>query len=280
MLVGDPKQAIYAFRGGDVHTYLAARRRAGDATCTPRRQLAGRRRRCSVPSTRVLDDAALGDAHIRYRPHHRGRPAGSVTRIRRAGEADAGAAAHRSPSDVAGLTLTPSSGVVQKDAALAFIADGPRRRRGRACCPRAPPDRRPRRGPAPASSCGDVAVLVRPQPGRRDRARRAAGGRRARRRQRQRQRVRHRGGPGTGSPCCGRSSSPAADPGRAQSRSRRFFGWTAAAGWPRPTTPAGTTSTTASTTGAGLLAAARGRRLLAQLDALNDLSPGCCRRGR
>ncbi|MDQ3287021.1 MAG: exodeoxyribonuclease V subunit beta [Pseudomonadota bacterium] len=31
-LIGDPKQAIYGFRGGDVHTYLAAR---GDATIAP-----------------------------------------------------------------------------------------------------------------------------------------------------------------------------------------------------------------------------------------------------
>jgi len=30
-LVGDPKQAIYGFRGGDVHTYLAARARADEA---------------------------------------------------------------------------------------------------------------------------------------------------------------------------------------------------------------------------------------------------------
>ncbi|MBK7952474.1 MAG: UvrD-helicase domain-containing protein [Deltaproteobacteria bacterium] len=31
VLIGDPKQAIYAFRGADVYTYLAARARAGDA---------------------------------------------------------------------------------------------------------------------------------------------------------------------------------------------------------------------------------------------------------
>ena len=30
MLIGDPKQAIYAFRGADVHAYLAAARVAGD----------------------------------------------------------------------------------------------------------------------------------------------------------------------------------------------------------------------------------------------------------
>ena len=30
ILIGDPKQAIYAFRGGDIHTYLRAARTAGD----------------------------------------------------------------------------------------------------------------------------------------------------------------------------------------------------------------------------------------------------------
>src|SRR5690606_31091181 len=30
-LIGDPKQAIYGFRGGDVHTYLAARKCADEA---------------------------------------------------------------------------------------------------------------------------------------------------------------------------------------------------------------------------------------------------------
>ncbi|MBE9608723.1 UvrD-helicase domain-containing protein [Chitinilyticum litopenaei] len=31
VMIGDPKQAIYAFRGGDIHTYLRARREAGGA---------------------------------------------------------------------------------------------------------------------------------------------------------------------------------------------------------------------------------------------------------
>ena len=31
VLVGDPKQAIYAFRGGDVYTYLLARHLADSA---------------------------------------------------------------------------------------------------------------------------------------------------------------------------------------------------------------------------------------------------------
>src|SRR5699024_935249 len=34
LLIGDPKQAIYAFRGGDIHAYLAAARAAGDARYT------------------------------------------------------------------------------------------------------------------------------------------------------------------------------------------------------------------------------------------------------
>ena len=31
VLIGDPKQAIYAFRGADVYAYLEAARAAGDA---------------------------------------------------------------------------------------------------------------------------------------------------------------------------------------------------------------------------------------------------------
>src|SRR5699024_9673050 len=30
LLIGDPKQAIFAFRGGDIYSYLAAARAAGD----------------------------------------------------------------------------------------------------------------------------------------------------------------------------------------------------------------------------------------------------------
>ncbi len=33
-MIGDPKQAIYAFRGADIHTYLAARGDASDAPYT------------------------------------------------------------------------------------------------------------------------------------------------------------------------------------------------------------------------------------------------------
>ena len=54
-LIGDPKQAIYRFRGGDVFTYLAARANAGDAATrcdrnfrSRPRALRGGRRRCST----------------------------------------------------------------------------------------------------------------------------------------------------------------------------------------------------------------------------------------
>ncbi|HEX3003542.1 MAG TPA: UvrD-helicase domain-containing protein, partial [Angustibacter sp.] len=66
VLIGDPKQAIYAFRGGDVVTYLSARRVA-DATAT-----LGRSWRSDEPLLRGLDHvlrgAALGDEEILVRP--------------------------------------------------------------------------------------------------------------------------------------------------------------------------------------------------------------------
>ncbi len=74
VLIGDPKQAIYAFRGGDVVTYLAAR---ADATTTA---TLGRNWRSDAPLLRgletVLRGAALGDERIVVRPveaRHEGR---------------------------------------------------------------------------------------------------------------------------------------------------------------------------------------------------------------
>ncbi|MHB1064447.1 MAG: UvrD-helicase domain-containing protein [Georgenia sp.] len=62
VLIGDPKQAIYAFRGGDVVTYLAAR---ADATTTA---TLGRNWRSDAPLLQgletVLGGAALGDRDI------------------------------------------------------------------------------------------------------------------------------------------------------------------------------------------------------------------------
>ncbi|GAA1635246.1 UvrD-helicase domain-containing protein [Georgenia ruanii] len=85
VLIGDPKQAIYAFRGGDVVTYLAARR---DATATA---TLGRNWRSDEPLLRGLDallgGAALGDAAIVVRPvdaEHTGRrlDGGAPVRLR------------------------------------------------------------------------------------------------------------------------------------------------------------------------------------------------------
>ncbi|ALE73082.1 hypothetical protein FRP1_08200 [Pseudonocardia sp. EC080625-04] len=74
VLIGDPKQAIYAFRGADVHSYL----RAADAA-TDRRTLATNRRSDAALLTaleRVFDGAALGDSEIVVHPvdaHHTAR---------------------------------------------------------------------------------------------------------------------------------------------------------------------------------------------------------------
>ena len=62
VLIGDPKQAIYAFRGGDIVTYLAAARSAGD-----RRTLGDNWRSDEIlvdSLQTVLGGAALGDPEI------------------------------------------------------------------------------------------------------------------------------------------------------------------------------------------------------------------------
>ncbi|WP_202879222.1 UvrD-helicase domain-containing protein [Nocardioides cynanchi] len=66
VLIGDPKQAIYAFRGGDVVTYLAAAE-----TATHRATLGTNRRSDAALVERlqvVLEGAALGDPRIAVRP--------------------------------------------------------------------------------------------------------------------------------------------------------------------------------------------------------------------
>ncbi|QNK83515.1 UvrD-helicase domain-containing protein [Nakamurella sp. PAMC28650] len=66
LLIGDPKQAIYAFRGGDVYTYLAAARTA-DARAT-----LGQNWRSDAPLVAALqvlfDGAELGEQEIVVRP--------------------------------------------------------------------------------------------------------------------------------------------------------------------------------------------------------------------
>jgi exodeoxyribonuclease V beta subunit len=73
VLIGDPKQAIYAFRGGDIATYLAAAHTAGD-----RRTLATNRRSDSAlldAIHTVIGGTELGDPDIKVvdvAAHHRG----------------------------------------------------------------------------------------------------------------------------------------------------------------------------------------------------------------
>jgi exodeoxyribonuclease V beta subunit len=121
VLVGDPKQAIYAFRGADVHAYLAARRRAGAANL----HRLDRSWRADAGVLRGLDslfgDTALGHDEIRYasttaapgreatRIHGLAKP--TPVRLRLVG------------GDRPGLTLTPSSGVVQKDSGIGYVAE-------------------------------------------------------------------------------------------------------------------------------------------------------------
>ena len=51
LMIGDPKQAIYAFRGADIHTYLAARNDTGTAI-TPWTRTTARPKPWWLPSTR------------------------------------------------------------------------------------------------------------------------------------------------------------------------------------------------------------------------------------
>ncbi|HHU09085.1 MAG TPA: UvrD-helicase domain-containing protein, partial [Intrasporangiaceae bacterium] len=66
VLIGDPKQAIYAFRGGDVVTYLTAAQTATDRRTLPRNY---RSDRPLVEALGVLlGGAELGDSQIRVHP--------------------------------------------------------------------------------------------------------------------------------------------------------------------------------------------------------------------
>ncbi|MCK6210144.1 UvrD-helicase domain-containing protein [Georgenia sp. EYE_87] len=116
VLIGDPKQAIYAFRGGDVVTYLAARR---DATTTA---TLGRNWRSDEPLLQGLEQvfggAALGDEAIVVRPvdaQHTGRrlDGGAPVRLRQV---------TREPFRLKGVK-TPTVGKVRELVAADVAAD-------------------------------------------------------------------------------------------------------------------------------------------------------------
>ena len=118
ILIGDPKQAIYSFRGADVYSYLAAADAAGT------RLTLGENWRSDEPLLvaydTFFDPLRFGHAEIPYRtvtaaPGHRqpglgGLPVDAPLRVRMLHTAD-------------GLVRRTSQGMMQKDATLAHIAN-------------------------------------------------------------------------------------------------------------------------------------------------------------
>ena len=116
VLIGDPKQAIYAFRGGDVVTYLTAARAARPAG--PPWAPTGAATQALVDRLQVvLRGAALGDPRIVVRPvgaHRAGsRLAGAAAPARRSGSA---------PWPAQGFRLTKRREIPDRRRARAHIA--------------------------------------------------------------------------------------------------------------------------------------------------------------
>ena len=172
VLIGDPKQAIYAFRGGDVVTYLAAAEHR-DHDADARRQLAQRRAAARLRSRPCSRGAALGDQRIVVH---------DVTRPPRRPPADRAPATRRSGCGWCAATARPAR---QQAAAVGQVRDHvvarPRRRRQARCSRPArtfdgralePARRRRDRLPARATSPPPATALhARRRPGR-DRRRR------------------------------------------------------------------------------------------------------------
>jgi exodeoxyribonuclease V beta subunit len=78
VMIGDPKQAIYRFRGGDIHAYLAARRHAGASLALAVNQRSSTELVAAVNAFYALAGAQLGttpEQAIGYTPVHPGRRA-------------------------------------------------------------------------------------------------------------------------------------------------------------------------------------------------------------
>ncbi len=117
VLIGDPKQAIYAFRGADVHAYLAAHRRA-------RRFTLAANWRADQPlldaTEALLSPLQLGHPAIRFRqvraPSHR--RAGGLS----GGPSDLPVRIRLVPAHHPDLPLTGSKGLLQKPAVTRWVA--------------------------------------------------------------------------------------------------------------------------------------------------------------
>ncbi len=117
VLIGDPKQAIYAFRGGDVVAYLAATERATTQATLARNQRSDEALLTGLEA--VFGQAALGDPRIIVRPvdsAHPGRrlsgaPVGTPLRLRVVRRDDTGTASHKVP------TVGPTRDLIAADLA-------------------------------------------------------------------------------------------------------------------------------------------------------------------
>ena len=143
VLIGDPKQAVYAFRGGDVTTYLAASAVATSAATLARNWRSDARLLDGL--AHLLGGAALGHPDIVVEPVQAARPqprldaAGPPVRLRRVGRTGHGPLWRGLPK------VDPVRARVAEDVAgdLVALLSGPARLEGRPVQP------------------GDVAVLVR-----------------------------------------------------------------------------------------------------------------------
>ena len=252
VLIGDPKQAIYAFRGADVYAYLEAAQ-AADAQATleinwrsdqglidaydalfggaklGHEGIVYRRVRAADANQTPRLTGAPTTTPLRIRVVHRDRPRSTLTRKGFAsnGSRRASTSPRTSPADLVALLSSPAR---DRDA----LDDGaPLTPRARAP--------RPRRGARPHE----------PQRGTGPRG--ARGRRHPRGDQRRRQRLRHAAGPRVAAPARG-ARAPHLDDARALGRAHLLPRLVRRSRSPPPTRTPGRTSTAAFTTGRGCCA--------------------------
>ena len=216
VLIGDPKQAIYAFRGADVYAYLEAapdRRRAGHADVNWRSDQG-----LLDAYDALFGGAQLGHEGIVYRAGPRRATGRRACSARRTPAPLRVRVVHR---DDAGVGSTAQGLRALEPARAARRLRRRRRHRLAAALGR---DRSTARA---AIRPGHIAVLVRTNRNAPRGPRRAGGRRRPRRHQRRGQRVRHRAGARVAARCSRRSSGPPSPPRARSAALTPFLGWTA-----------------------------------------------------